>query len=153
VNFTEGCGRRRVDLFGACVATAILALAILVFISRLASHVAWEYWLGVALLLAAVPLGYLLLKAPEHHRSSLYYLQIGLMLAYLAVEFVLDYALTIDFRDVPRMVIAYVTLFFAGTGGMIGVASAAGRPWTISSVVLFLVMAALAFVQHAALGT
>jgi MFS-type transporter involved in bile tolerance (Atg22 family) len=79
---------RRLDLLGACVATAIFALAILVFISRLAGRVAWEHWLSVALLLAAVPLCYLLLKAPEHHRSSLYYLQIGLMLAYLAIEFV-----------------------------------------------------------------
>jgi hypothetical protein len=144
---------QRLDLLGAYVATAIFALAILVFVSRLAGRVAWEYGLGIALVLAAVPLGYLLLKAPEHHRSNLYYVQIGLMLAYLGAEFVLDYAFKIDFRHVRWVMIAYVTLFFAGTGGMIGVASAAGRPWAISSVLLFLVMVALAVVLHATLGT
>ena len=144
---------QRLDLLGACVATAIFALAILVFISRLAGRVALEYWLGIALLLAAVPLAYLLLKAPEHHRSSLYYVQIGLMLAYLGVEFILDYVLKIDFRHVRWMMIVYVTLFFAGTGGMIGVAAAAGRFWAISSVLLFLVMVALALALHATLGT
>ena len=50
------------------------------------------------------------------------------------------------------MVITYVTLFFAGTGGMLGVAENAGRAWTIPAVILFLVMAVLAFVQRAVTG-
>jgi len=43
-------------------------------------------------------------------------------------------------------------LFFAGTGGMVGVASLAGRGWTIAAAVLFLAMGILAFVQRAVTG-
>jgi hypothetical protein len=82
----------------------------------------------------------------------LYYLQIGLMLAWLVVELLLDYVLKINFRAVRWMVIGYVTLFFAGSGGMLGVASLAGRGWIIPAGILFLVMAALAFIQRAVTG-
>ena len=68
------------------------------------------------------------------------------------MEFLLDYALKIEFRQTQWMVISYVVLYFAGTGGMLGVASNAGRGWTISAVILFLVTAVLAFVQRAATG-
>jgi hypothetical protein len=50
------------------------------------------------------------------------------------------------------MVISYVILFFAGTGGMLGVAANAGRGWAISAIILFLIMAALAFVQRTVTG-
>jgi len=82
----------------------------------------------------------------------LYYIQIILILLFLLVELLLDYILKIDFRQVRWMVISYVTFFFAATGGMLGVAANGGRTWTISTVILFLVMAVLAFVQRAVTG-
>jgi len=68
------------------------------------------------------------------------------------VEFLLDYALKIEFRQTRWMVISYVVLYFAGTGGMLGVAAKAGRGWTISAVILYLAMAVLCFVQRAVTG-
>lgn len=59
------------------------------------------------------------------------------MLAYLVVEFMLDYVLKFEFRQSQRLVIPYVMLFFAGTGGMIGVASHAGKSWYIVTIVSF----------------
>jgi hypothetical protein len=50
------------------------------------------------------------------------------------------------------MTISYVVLFFASAGGLLGIASYAGRTWTVSAVILFLVMAVLAFVQRAVTG-
>jgi len=135
----------RLDLFGAWIAQAIFILSILVFVSRLAEKSGFEHWMGVLLLFTALPLGYLLIRAPGHQRPPLYYVQIGLMLAFLAVELVLDYALKIEFRKVRWMVIIYVMLFFGGTGGMIGVALEAGPRWIAPSVLLFLIMACLAF--------
>jgi hypothetical protein len=142
----------RIDLIGAWVAHIIFLLTIAVFLFRLAGHHRWEYWTGAVLLLTAIPLVYLLVRAPEIGRPRLYYVQIGAMLLYLIAELSVDYVAKIEFRQTRWMVIAYVTLFFAGTGGMIGVASHAGRPYTISSVVLFLVMTILAFVQRALTG-
>jgi len=68
------------------------------------------------------------------------------------VEVLMDYILKVDFRNVRWMVITYVVLFFAGTGGMLGVAANAGRGWTILAVILFLVLAALAFIQRTVTG-
>jgi hypothetical protein len=130
------------------IAVSILAGCSLVFLARLAGRPALEYWLGALVLLMAIPLIYLLIRAPKFQRPALFYVQLTLMLAYLVVEFVLDYWLQLDFRHTCWAVIAYVTLFFAATGGMIGVASLAGFAWTIMSVALFFVMAALAFVQR-----
>lgn len=85
-------------------------------------------------------------------RPPLYFVQLGLMIVYFLVELLLDYILKIDFRSVRWMTITYVTLFFAATGGMLGVASHAGRGWSYASIALFLVMAVLAFVQRAVTG-
>lgn len=140
------------NFLGAGLALAIFVLSSLTFIARLAGQPEVGRWLGVPLLLTALPLGYLLTQAPRLGRPALYYLQIGLMLVWLAVELVLDYWPRIEFRQVRWAVIAYVVLFFAGTGGMIGVAGLAGRPWSLTAVALFLVMAVLAFVQRARTG-
>ena len=146
------CGLQSASLIGAVVAVLIYVLVILVFSARLAGYERTEHWLGAALILLGVPLVYLLVLAAGHDRSPLYYVQLSLMLAYLLVELLLDYVLKLEFRSVRWMTIAYVTLFFGGTGGMIGVASHAGKPWTFSAVALFLIMAALAFFQRAKTG-
>ena len=108
--------------------------------------------MGLVLLLAVIPLTYLLVTAKSFTRPPLYYVQISLMIVYLIVELLLDYVLKIDFRNERWMVIAYVMLFFAATGGMLGVAATAGRTWSLVGVGLFLTMTVLALVQHARTG-
>jgi len=142
----------KVNLLGALSTQIIFLLCISVFCARLLGSAKLEFWLGVSLLFVAVPLLYLAISAPRFNRPPLYYIQVYLMLAYLLVELLLDYVLKIEFRQVRWMVISYVTIFFAGTGGMIGVAGNAGGQWTILSVVLFLAMAALAFFQRVKTG-
>ncbi len=142
----------RTNLIGALMAVVFYTSAIFVFIFRLLDKPQYGHWIGFIELLLAVPLGYLLLTARKLNRPVLYSVQIGLMLVWLLVELLLDYILKIDFRNVGWMVISYVVLFFAGTGGMLGVAANAGRGWTFMAVILFLVMAALAFIQRAVTG-
>ena len=140
------------DLLGAIVALIIYVSSILTFVSRLVLGVRPGHWIGYPLLLMVFPLGYLLLKAPQLQRPMLYYIQVGLMLVWLIVLFLVDYVLKVDFRQTQWMVISYVVLYFAGIGGMIGVAAQAGRAWTISAIILFLISAVLAFVQRAVTG-
>ncbi len=140
------------NLIGAITAVIIFVLVIAVLIARLRRKPDVEYRIGFLLFATAIPLVYLLVLAPGIGRSPLYYVQIGLMLLYLIVEFVLDYALKIDFRNTRWAVVAYVTIFFAGTGGMIGVASEAGSFWMTLAVDLFIVMAGLAFYQRVKTG-
>jgi hypothetical protein len=125
---------------------------ILVLSARLAGSQRAEYGLGLALVSMVLPLIYLLVIARGHARPPLYYVQLSLMVAYLVIEVLLDYVLKVEFRAIRWMTIAYVVIFFSGTGGMIGVASHAGKPWMYSAIGLFLSVAALAFIQRARTG-
>jgi len=142
----------KMNLLGAEVAVAFFISAILVFVSRLLGRPAVEKWAGYFEFLLVIPLILLLVTAPRLGRPALYYIQIGLMLAWLVAEALLDYILKIDFRQVRWMVIAYVTLFFAASGGMVGIAANAGRGWTWIAGILFIIMTALAFIQRRITG-
>lgn len=142
----------KTNLFGAVTAIAFFASAILVFTFRLLGKPQYGHWIGYFEFLLAIPLIFLLLKAPQLERPTLYYIQIGCMLAWLVLEALLDYILKVDFRNVRWMVISYVVLFFAGAGGMLGVATNAGHGWSLSAIILFLIMAVLTFVQRAITG-
>ncbi len=140
------------DVLGAVVALAFYISAIVVFVMRLLGKPEAGRTVGYFELLLGVPLLYLLARGPALQRPALYYVQIGCMLAWLLAESLLDYILRIDFRNVRWMVISYVVLFFAGMGGMLGVAANAGRGWSLAAVVLFLIMAVLTFVQRRVTG-
>ena len=74
------------------------------------------------------------------------------MVLFALFELVVDQILRIDLRTAQWTVVPYVMFFFAATGGMIGVAAQAGKAWSISTSVVFIVMAILAFVQRGITG-
>jgi len=137
---------------GAFVAIGFYLSAIAVFSLRLAGRPGTGFWLGIFELCLTAPLVWLLCTAHALSRPTLYYMQIGLMIAWLLLELVLDYILKMDFRQMRGLLIFYVTLFFAGSGGMLGVAFGAGKLYGILSVILFFAMAALAFIQRGVTG-
>jgi len=63
------------------------------------------HWIGLGVLVAALALGYLLVKGPGAGRSTLYYFQVGLMLAWLVAEFLLNQWPGIEFRQTRWIVI------------------------------------------------
>ena len=143
---------KRVAVFGAIVAHIIFISSIVTFLSRLFFGIQPGHWIGIPLLLMAFPLIYLLLKTSEQNQPVLYYIQVGLMLFFIIVLFLVDYVFKLDFRNTQWMVISFVVLYFAGMGGMIGVASKAGRGWMISAIILFFAAGILAFVQRSITG-
>jgi hypothetical protein len=144
--------KEKLDLLGAITAHVIFISGILTFSARMLFKTRPGHWIGIPILLMAFPLGYLLIKAPAFDRPFLYYVQIAVMLIWLVVLFLVDYIFKFDFRQTQWMVICYVVLYFAGLGGMLGIAAEAGRGWTISAVILFFIAAILAFVQRAVTG-
>jgi hypothetical protein len=144
--------KEKLDLLGAIVAHVIFISSIITFVARMRLGVGPGHWIGIPILLMAFPLVYLLIRAPADGRSLLYCIQIGAMLAWLTALSLLDYVFKIDFRQTQWMVIAYVMLYFAGIGGMIGLAAQAGKGWAISATLLFFVVGVLAFVQRAVTG-
>ena len=142
----------KLNLFGAYLATFILLTSSLIFVFRLLNLKTAEYWTGVVFMLSAIPIAYLIYASRSIERPTLYYIQLGLMIGFIIIELLLDYIFKVDFRQTKWIVISYVMFFFAGTGGMIGIASQGGKSWTLLSIILFLIMTALAFLQRAKTG-
>jgi hypothetical protein len=137
---------------GAVVSLVALSLCILLFLFRLGGMPVIERWLGILFMATAIPFVYLLITAHAFERPAIYYIQLTAILLFIIIELLLDYILLIDFRKVRWMTISYVIFFFAGTGGLIGIASQAGKGWTMTAVVLFFIMTFLAFWQRAKTG-
>ncbi len=142
----------KLNQLGAYVAIFILLTTIFIFIFRLLNLQIEEYWMGIAFMLSAIPLVYLIITAVQFDRPTLYFIQLGIMISFIVAELFLDYILKVDFRHTKWMAISYVMFFFAGAGGMIGIASQAGKHWTIVSIILFFIMTGLAFYQRAKTG-
>lgn len=140
------------NLLGAIVAVSINGLLIALFVARLYHKPDLEYWLGVLILVHLVPLTYLLMTGAGSDRPTLYSVQIGLMIVFLIVEGLLDYVFQVEFRQIRWMVILYVTLFFGATGGMIGVATHAGKLWMYLAIVSFIFMGVLSVYQRIVTG-
>lgn len=137
---------------GAMVSLLTLTLCILIFVFRLRGMVVTERWLGWFFIATALPYIFLLVHARTHERPLIFYIQIGAILFFILIELCLDYIFKFEFRNIKWMTILYVMFFFAGTGGLIGIASLGGKAWGAAAIVLFLIMATLAFWQRAKTG-
>ena len=144
--------RGKTELIGAITAQVIYISSIITFLARIFFGTGPGYWIGIPVLLMAFPLVYLLVHAPGDNQSALYYIQVGAMLSWIVLLFLVDYVFKIQFRQTSWMVITFVVWYFAGMGGMIGVAAKAGKGWMISAIVLFFIAGTLAFVQRAITG-
>ena len=139
------------DLIGAITANVYFLLIIAVFTARIVGRRELGHWLGLVSILVVIPLIYVLIVGLHTDRSLIYFVWLGLMILFLFIELMVDYIHKLDFRGVRWAVISYVTLFFAATGGMIGLAAQAGKWWGATAFT-FLVMATMAFVQRAKTG-
>ena len=142
----------KANYLGTISALIILITCNLIFVFRLLGLSKIEYYAGILFIITSLPVVYLLFIANEFHRPAIYYIQLGIMLTFIVVEFLLDYLFKFNFRDTRWMVVTYAMLFFAATGGMIGIASLSGRIYSIISILFFLIMTFLAFYQRAKTG-
>ena len=147
-----GLDLHKANNLGAIVSLVALSLCIMVFLFRLGGLPVIERWLGILFIATAIPFAYLLFTANTFERPTIYYIQLTAILLFIIIELLLDYILLIDFRKVRWMTISYVIFFFAGAGALIGIASLAGRSWSIAAVILFFIMTFLAFWQRAKTG-
>jgi len=129
-----------------------MSLVIAVFVARMLGQLEIGQWIGLISNLALIPLAYLFVVGLHTNRRRIYFVQLILMTLFLLFELIVDHILRLDFRSVQWAVVPYVMFFFGATGGMIGVAAQAGRPWTIVTSLIFLIMAVLAFIQRSITG-
>jgi hypothetical protein len=143
---------RNANLVGAITANVYMLLIIAVFVSRILGWFEIGRWVGFASSLIIVPLVYLFVVGLGTGRRRIYFVWLALMVLFALFELVGDQILRIDLRSAQWTVVPYVMFFFAATGGMIGVASQAGKSWAITTVIVFFIMAILAFIQRGITG-
>jgi hypothetical protein len=140
------------NLIGALTANVYMLLIISVFIARLLRLSEAGRLIGLASSLVIIPLIYLFISGIKTEKTLIYFIWLALMFLFALFELIADDILQIDLRSSLRVVIPYVMFFFAATGGMIGVASQAGKPWPLVTSIIFLIMATLAFIQRKVTG-
>jgi hypothetical protein len=143
---------RIANLVGAITANVYMLLIIAMFTARIFGWFEIGIWIGIASSLVLIPLLYLFVVGLKTDRRIIYFVWLTLMSLFALFELIVDDILRVDFRSLQQTVVPYVMFFFAATGGMIGVAAQAGKPWSIMTSVVFLVMAVLAFVQRGITG-
>ena len=148
----KGSSEQVADLTGAITANVYMLLIIAVFVARILGLLEISRWIGFTSSLIIFPLLYLFFVGLRTSRRRIYFVWLGLMVLFILFELVVDQILWIDIRSAQWSVVLYVMFFFAATGGMIGVAAQAGKAWSISTSVIFIVMAILAFVQRGITG-
>ena len=140
------------DLVGAITANVYMLLIIAVFVARILGLLEISRWIGFTSSLVIFPLLYLFIVGLRTSRRKIYFAWLALMILFVLFELIIDQILRADLRSQQSSVIPYVMFFFAATGGLIGVASQAGKTWAITTVIIFLIMATLAFVQRGITG-
>ena len=140
------------DIVGAISAVTYLLLMVGIFTTRLAGLEGWDRCLGGVALTVVIPMAYLLWRGFRDRRQALYFVWIGSVLLFQVVELMLDYVLALDFRNTTSILVPYVVSFFAALGGLLGLASEAGRRWIWIAGPLFIIVAVLAFVSRFATG-
>ena len=148
----KGSSKPVADLAGAITANVYMLLIIAVFIARILGSLEISRWIGFTSSLVLFPLLYLFFVGLRTSRRRIYFVWLVLMVLFVLFELVVDQILRIDIRSAQWTVVPYVMFFFAATGGMIGVAIQAGKPWNILTYIMFLIMAVLAFVQRGITG-
>ncbi len=148
----KGSSRAVADLVGAITANVYMLLIIAVFVARILGLLEISRWIGFTSSLVIFPLLYLFVVGLRTSRRKIYFAWLALMILFVLFELIVDQILRVDLRSQQSSVVPYVMFFFAATGGMIGVASQAGKTWAITTVIIFLIMATLAFVQRGITG-
>jgi hypothetical protein len=148
----KGSSKPVADLIGAITANVYMFLIIAVFVARILGLLEISRWIGFTSSLVIFPLLYLFIVGLRTSRRKIYFAWLALMILFVLFELIIDQILRVDLRSQQSSVIPYVMFFFAATGGMIGIASQAGKTWAITTVIIFLIMATLAFVQRGITG-
>ncbi len=144
--------RKDCNELGAVTALLAFVASDALFLARLGGSAQAERGAGLLLLGLCVPAIYLLFAAIGHGRKPVYFAWLLLFLGFLVVEALLDFVLHVPFREVLWQMVLYVVLFVGGLGGMVGLASRAGRAWTTAAAVGFVSTLALAVTHYQAAG-
>lgn len=142
---------RLVDLGVFVVANVINLLLVVIFLARagaMTRETPVERIAGLVVVAMALPLAAAVVANALARRGGWFWGLPLVTLVYLIVEFVLDYALRMDFRS-TGLLVPYLILFYLGQFAMIGYAFMVGKPHGFITLVTYFINLAATFYSYA----
>jgi hypothetical protein len=142
---------QKLDLVVVIVGNLLNLILSLIFLNRVFGRAAWEHWLGYGTLIMIFPLTIVAIANLVDGRSWAFWVLPLIMVAFLTVEFVLDYWLRFDFRHTawlgPYLLLYYLALF-----AIIGYAFLAGKAYGFITLLTYFINLAATFLSYARVG-
>lgn len=142
---------QKIDLVVVVIANLLNLILSLIFLNRVFGRTEWEHGLGYGTLIMVFPLTIIVVANLVGRRNWAFWVLPLVMVAFLIIEFVLDYWLKFNFRQTawlgPYLLIYYVALF-----AMIGYAFLAGKPYGFITLITYFINLAATFFSYARVG-
>ena len=141
----------KLDLVVVAFANLLNLILSLIFLNRVYGRAQWEHWLGYGTLVMAVPLAVIAVVNLAGGRSWAFWVLPLIMVVYLAIEFLLDYVLKLNFRH-SALLGPYLLTFYLAEFAMIGYAFVAGKSYGFITLVTYFINLAATFYSYARAG-
>lgn len=129
---------QKLDLAVVVIANLINLLLGILFLNRVHGRPEWEHSLGYGTIGMILPLTIIAIINLIHHRPWAFWVLPLLMVAYLALEFLLDYALKLNFRQ-TALLGPYLFTFYLGQFALIGYSFLVGKPHGFATIVTYFI--------------
>ena len=126
------------DLAVVIIANWLNLVLSLIFLNRVFGRAKWEPGLGYGTIVMAVPLAAVAIANLVNQRGWAFGLLPLVMVVYLALEFVLDYVLKVNFRQ-TRWLGPYLLVFYLALFMLIGYAFMVGRLYGMLTLVTYFI--------------
>ncbi len=141
----------KLDLVVVIIANWLNVVLSLIFLNRVFGRAEWEHPLGYGTVIMALPLTAIAIANLGGGRKWAFWVLPLVMALYLAIEFVLDYVLKINFRQTallgPYLLVYYIALF-----AMIGYTFLASKPYGFVTLVTYFINLAATFYSYTHVG-
>jgi hypothetical protein len=142
---------QKLDLVVVLIANLINLILCLIFLNRVFGRSEWEHWIGYGTVVMAIPLAVIAGVNLAGNRSWAFWVLPLVMVAFLIIEYILDYLLKFNFRKTawlgPYLLFYYMALF-----AMIGYAFLVGKSYGFVTLITYFINLATTFYSYARVG-
>jgi len=126
------------DITVVIIANLINLILTMIFLIRIHGRPAWEHALGYGTIVMILPLAVIAVLNAIRGRSWAFWVLPLVMVAYLGLEFVLDYVLKLNFRQ-TALLGPYLLMYYLGQFALIGYAFLVGRPQGFTTLITYFI--------------
>lgn len=129
---------QKLDLTTVIIANLINLILSLIFLNRAHGRPEWEHALGYGTIVMMIPLTIIAILNLAHKRAWAFWALPLVMVAYLALEFLLDYVLKLNFRQ-TALLGPYLLAFYLGQFALIGYSFLVGKSQGLTTLITYFI--------------